>query len=124
MGAFQRTDWAVMIFPTLLIDVYGVPRSDVYGQPIIINPIREKVAPVKLIFDNQHTTVRTDSAASHGNAYEGTANVVVLAGLSTKIELDCILGVCGNKVKVIYKHIRHRTTGEADHYEIRCIAWK
>lgn len=113
-----------MIIPTLRIGIQGIERSDIYGQPLISEMIYEKVAPVKLIFDNQHTTVRTDSAASHGHGYEETANIVLLATLSTKIEMDSIIAVHGRKVKVTYKHLRYRTTGEPDHYEVRGIAWK
>lgn len=112
-----------MIIPTLWIERRVVSGNDIHGQPKIGTPTREKVCPVKLIFDAQHTTVRTDSSASNGHAYEMTANIVLLATVRSKIEIDDILTVLGKKVVVAQKHPRYRAGGQLDHFEIRCTAW-
>jgi len=113
-----------MIFPTLWITRRPQLGDDTYGQPLLGPATREKVAPVKLIFTNAHTTVRTDSASSHGHAYETTANVVLLVPRTSKIELGDILSVQGHDVRVIDMHPRYRVNGTLDHTVIGCTAWK
>lgn len=113
-----------MIFPTLWIERRSQLGDDTYGQPILSPVIRERVAPVRLIFSAAHTTVRTDSGASHGHAYENTANVVLLALRNTGIALGDILTVHGHKVRVIETQLRYRPNGVVDHVEISCTAWK
>ena len=113
-----------MIFPTLRIERRGIQGSDLHGQPVLGLPTFEMVAPVKLQFGAQHTTVRTDSSASHGQAYEGTANIVVLARPASKIATDDVLTILGRKVKVSETHNRYTVTGVLDHIEVRCIMWK
>ena len=113
-----------MIIPTLLIKRHAPGTTDTYGQPRMGAVTYEMVAPVKLLFVNQHTTVRTDSAGSHGHAYEETANVVILAGARSKIDLDDILTIAGHKVVVTGMHPRHQVNGTLDHYQVTCDMWK
>lgn len=113
-----------MILPTLWVEYQSVQEADIYGQPILSVKKRAKVAPVKLNFQSVHTTVRTDSAGSHGHAYEETADVVLLFLPSSDIALDNIITVLENKVTVVGLHPRYTVTGILDHLEVRCTAWK
>jgi len=113
-----------MIYPTLWIECRRQAGDDTYGQPVLGAMTREKVVPVKLEFTAAHTTVRTDSAASHGHAYEVTANVVLLALPTTRIAPGDILTVQSHKVRVITAHQRFRPSGEIDHVQVICTAWK
>lgn len=113
-----------MIYPTLWIERRAPLGDDTYGQPRLGPATRERVAPVKLVFSAAHTTVRTDSAASHGHAYEGTANVVLLALRTTLISIGDVLTVQGHKVRVVASQARYRPSGVLDHVEISCAAWK
>ena len=113
-----------MIRPTLKISRQGTSGSDIYGQPLLGGVTYELVAPVKLQFDVQHTTVRTDSAASHGHASENTAAVILLALPKSKIAPNDILMVIGNKLKVVRIHKRYTVAGVFDHIEVHCTAWK
>jgi hypothetical protein len=113
-----------MIKPTLRVQRLNYGGSDIYGQPILLAPTYEMVAPVRLQFDIQHTTVRTDSAATHGHAMEETANVILLALPKSSIKPNDVLIVLENKVKVIRMIKRHRVSGALDHVEIHCTAWK
>lgn len=113
-----------MIIPTLLIKRQAPGTTDIYGQPRMGAVTHEMVAPVKLLFVSQHTTVRTDSAGSHGHAYETTANIVLLAKAESKIDIDDILTIAGNKVVVRSRHLRYRANGMPDHFEVRCEMWK
>jgi hypothetical protein len=109
--------------PTLEVEVWKRTGSDVYGQPVQTKVRGEKVAPVRLEFSNQHTTVRTDSAASHGHAQETVADVVLLAVAATQIALDDMLVVLGHKVRVVKVHPRFTVAGKLDHNQIHCEAW-
>jgi hypothetical protein len=112
-----------VIIPTLTIQVSRVTGTDLHSQPILktLPPIR--VAPVKLRFTNQHTTVRTDSSGSHGHADETAANVVLLALPNANIELEDVLTVVGHTVKVTMKEPRFDIGGKLDHYQLECVAW-
>lgn len=112
-----------MILPTLMVEVQQQGDTDLYGQPVLSAPTRERVSPVKLNFTTQHTTVRTDSAATHGQAYEQVADVVILALPDTKIEINSIVTVMGRKVRADSKMARHTVRGALDHYQIHCVAW-
>lgn len=113
-----------MITPTIWIERRTLQGSDVHGQPILSAMTREKVCPVKLHFDAQHTTVRTDSGASHGHASEETANIVILALPNTKIVVDDVLTIQGHRVRVNRTHSRYTVTGALDHLQVHCVMWK
>jgi hypothetical protein len=113
-----------MIIPTLWITRQPQDQTDVYGQPKLGTVTKEMVAPVKLIFTNVHTTVRTDSSGSHGSAYENTANIIFLASMRSPIQIGDIITICGNKVVVTMTHVRYRVTGVPDHIEVQCASWK
>ena len=113
-----------MIRPTLRIERRAAGGSDIHGQLILGAATFEMVSPVKLQFDVQHTTVRTDSAASHGHASEDTANVVFLALPKTQITPNDVLIVLENKVKAIRVLRQYTVGGVLDHVEVHCTAWK
>lgn len=113
-----------MITPTLWITCQSPAAFDIHGQQVLGNATREKVVPIKLLFVNQHTSVRTDSAGSHGHADEVTSNVIFLALPSTKISIDDILIIVGNTVRVMQTQPRFTVSGKLDHVEIHCISWK
>lgn len=112
-----------MIFANLAVQHYKQTGSDVYGQPILTLRGTVMVAPVKLNFTSQHSTVRTDSSGSHGHADEITANVVVLALPSASIQIGDMLVIHQNKVRVTGSHARYRVGGPLDHYQVECVAW-
>lgn len=113
-----------MIIATLWIEREEPTKHDAFGQPLKGKTTRERVAPVKLMFDSQHTTVRTDSAGSHGHASEGVANIVLLASPKSLIGINDILIVLGQRVHVVGKHPRMRVNGQHDHNEIHCEIWR
>jgi hypothetical protein len=113
-----------MIFPTIWVDVQSPGGTDLHGQPILGPITCEKVAGVKLNFTSQHSTVRTDSGATHGHAHELSSDVVLLAVHTSKIQIDDILTLLAHQVKVVRRQPRYQATGIFDHVELGCIAWK
>jgi hypothetical protein len=113
-----------MIIPTLSITRQATSGTDVYGQPVLGQVYKERVAPVKLIFKTAHTTVRTDSAASKGRAYEEIDNVIFLSLPTSQIAINDVVTVLGHKVRVDSVHPRIRVNGTLDHIEVHCVGWK
>lgn len=113
-----------MIIPTLKIIRQSLGESDLYGQPLLGPEIQELVAPVKLSFKNQHTTVRNDSAASKGHAYEEVDDVKLLFYPTSTVAIGDVVTVSGRKVRVDSIFPRHRVTGVLDHLEVHCTGWK
>lgn len=112
-----------MIIPTLAIKVFKQTGMDLYSQPVYAAPFTEKVAPVKLNFQQRSTSVRTDAAGSKSRAAEDNAQVTVLALPTSRIELDDKLVIMGNSLRVVDVHARYTVTGKLDHLEVKCDAW-
>ena len=112
-----------MIIPTIAVEVHRLAGHDRYGQPRHIKVADAKFAPVRLAFSAQHTTVRTDSAASHGHASENTADVVILMLPVIDVKHGDMLVLLGRKVRVTEIHPRFTVRGKHDHNQIHCEAW-
>lgn len=112
-----------MIIPTLKIEHHKAAGHDLFGQAKIKRQADQMVCPVRLVFDQQHTTVRTDSAATHGSAMEMTATCVLLFKPGTRVTVDDMLVVMGNKLRVIEKHPRYTVGGKLDHWQVKAVAW-
>ena len=112
-----------MIYPTLPVKIWSVTGYDLYAQPTLVAMPDEKVAPVRLSYKVERTTVRTDAAASKSHAFDNTALVVVLALPSTTMNKDSRLELLDQVLRVTEKHARFTVAGILDHYEIHCDAW-
>lgn len=113
-----------MIFPNLRIQVWKLTGTDIYGQPRFFRMPDERCAPVKMQFRAQHTSVRTDSAATHGQAMEGTATVVFLVNPTSKIDITSKIVVNAHTLRVMEIRERHDSFGtRLDHYEVHCDVW-
>lgn len=112
-----------MIFPTLRVQVWKLTGSDVYGQPRFFRLKDELASPVRMDFTTQHTTIRTDSGGSHGQAQENVATVVILVRPNTAIKADSKLVIGEHTLRVIRITERYAANGPLDHYEIHCEQW-
>jgi CxxC motif-containing protein len=112
-----------MIWPTLLVEILDRGKHNRYGEPELTSKGKIKVAPVKLQFTDETTTVRTDSSGTHGSARETTADVVVLVPVTAPIEQGDVLVVLGRQVLVAGVHPRFTVTGKHDHNQVSCTAW-
>jgi hypothetical protein len=107
-----------MIIPTLFLTLRRNKGFDKFGQPVYSSPERIKVAPVKLDIGQMHTTVRTDSSATHAYANEGAADVVVLAQTRSKVAIDDRIEFKGAQLRVVSVHARYTVGGAHDHDEV------
>ncbi|MCY1200485.1 hypothetical protein D3C71_1681980 [compost metagenome] len=112
-----------MIYPTLWVELLDSTAHDRFGQPMLVSKGRFKVCPVKLIFGEDRTTVRTDSSGSHGSAQETVSDVVVLARPAQKLDTGDVLQILGNRVVIREIHPRYTVLGRHDHNEVRCEGW-
>ena len=112
-----------MIIPTLKIEHHKRVGADVYGQAKVERQRDQMVCPVRLSFGQQHSTVRTDSAASHGGAMEMVPTCIVLVKPNADVGVDDMLVVLGNKVRVMEVHPRYTVRGKLDHKQVLCTAW-
>jgi hypothetical protein len=99
-------------------------KVDVYGQPQHSIPYKERCAVVKMHIQSQETSVRADSSASRGAARELVADVVVLLGPNTKAQIDDMIIVAGNTLRIMSKHAQFNLAGSVDHFEITADVWK
>ena len=113
-----------MISATLLIYVQAAAGRDKYGQPVFGKEVTHRVCPVKLMFSDQHTTVRTDSSGTHGGGIERASNVVLLAKPKSGIKVNDVITIGPHKVKVTGAHDRYDTQGNLAHIELHCDTWK
>lgn len=112
-----------MIIPTLKVEHHKKVETNLYGEARIERQRDQMVAPVRLSFGQQHTTVRTDSAATIGAAMELVPTVVVLAKPKSNIAVEDMLVIMGNKVRVMEVHPRYTVEGKLDHLQIKATAW-
>lgn len=113
-----------MIIPTLRVRHLRKAGFDIHGKPQLSPPADIKVCPVKLVFEDKHTTVRTDSSGSIGHAQENTANVVLLALPATGVMVGDVIELLGERVEVFKVHDRFTVGGKHDHRELHCRAFK
>lgn len=112
-----------MIWPTLTVAISKMAGNDVFGQPQFVVVAPEKVSPVKLKFTAKHTSVRTDSTATHGHAYEAVADIVIMAVPATRMAINDRLLINGYAVRVVSKEPKYTVYGKLDHHEISCEMW-
>lgn len=98
-------------------------RTDVYGQPITSTRVKERCAVVKLITKNQKTAIRADSSASRGAARETVADSLILLASRTKAQIDDLIEIQGQTLRIMSMHPRFNVAGNLDHYEITASHW-
>ena len=84
-------------------------------------PITERCAILRALQSTAKSSVRADSSASRGAAWEVTCDYFLLFTPATKCDLDDMLMVDGMRLKVKSKRAQYSVTGKLDHYEIGCM---
>jgi len=98
-------------------------KNDVRGQPIPGRLVDDRCAIVKLVIENEKSSVRADSSASRGNAQEMEARSVILLPATTQARIDDIIIVFGYKLRIMGAQPRFDVNGRLDHHEIYATMW-
>jgi len=98
-------------------------ETDLYGQPVPARRVRERCAVVKLNIVNVKSAVRADTSASRGSARELHADAVFLLTKTTCANIDDIIEVAGQVLKIKSKFPRFDVQGVLDHYEVDAVIW-
>lgn len=96
-------------------DLYGMPKPGIRHI--------EKCSIVKLLVGNEKSSVRADSSASRGNAMELEADGVFLMATTTKAQVDDLIELGANQLRVMGFHPRYNAAGVLHHYEMHCTHW-
>ena len=83
-------------------------------------PITERCAVLRALQSTAKSSVRADSSASRGAAWEIVCDYFLLFTPSTQCDLDDMLTVDGMRLKVKSKRAQYSVTGMLDHYEVGC----
>jgi hypothetical protein len=98
-------------------------KTDVYGQPLPATSYPERCAVVKLDIKSVKSSIRADSSASRGNAREVESDAVILLSKNTRANIDDIILVAGNTLRIMSKFPRFSVSGVLDHHEITATIW-
>jgi len=97
--------------------------TDVYGQPTPGSTVTERCAVVKLMIENEKSSVRADSSASRGSALELETTSVILLTALTKAHIDDIVTIDGYSFRVKGMWPRANVMGKLDHYQTDLTMW-
>ena len=84
-------------------------------------PITERCAILRALQSTAKSSVRADSSASRGAAWEITCDYLLLFTPTTQCGFDDMLTVDGMRLKVKSKRAQYSVTGVLDHYEVGCV---
>lgn len=107
-----------MFKPNLPCTLRRKTGTDQYGQPTFGAPIPERCSIVRLKTVMDRTTVRADSSATRGHAYEWVSQSRFLLRPSTLAQEGDRLTVNGAAVRIVSMFPRHDVNGRLDHYEV------
>jgi len=109
---------AILRSPCTIIKTQG---HDLFGGEILGQRKNEKCGIVRLYTDSQFTTVRVDSGASRGAAYEKQGGAKLLLSPNTIAEVgDLIIPDGRTRYRIAMIQPRYATSGKLDHMEIEC----
>ena len=92
--------------------------SDVYGQPVLSNPVKTTCAVLKFETTRAKTTVRADASGTRGHADEEIADIEILLGKNVKVELGDVLKIQGFESRVTRVRLRFDVMSRLDHIEV------
>lgn len=113
-----------MFRPNLTCSIEQKSGYDIYGIAIHGEVKTEHCALVRNLVSSVKTSVRTDSSASHGNAQEIQADVLVLVYPKTTATIGAVIGIGDERFMVKSKQGRYSIAGRLDHYEMGCVFWE
>lgn len=96
---------------------------NVYGEPERTERIQERCAILNAGISMKKSSVRADSSASRGNAFEKIADYWLILEYFTTAEIDDLIEVNNIQVKILQLIPRYGLDGKHDHTEALCQMW-
>lgn len=113
-----------MFIPNLdCIVITSSGNTDVYGKPILGTRYKERCAIVKLNTRDKKTAIRADSSASRGAGHELVMDAILIMTKNTKAQMDDVIVVSGQKIKIVGVYPLHDINGVMDHYRVEGMSW-
>ncbi|HBY0559068.1 TPA: hypothetical protein MIO74_24850 [Klebsiella pneumoniae subsp. pneumoniae] len=105
------------------LSIYRFGSKNVYGEAQLQFVRKTKVGVVKFEQSNEKSSVRADSSGSRGKAALELFDAVLIAPLEAAVQLDDVLVLEGQKLKVSSVHRRWGLRGRPRHLELGANIW-
>jgi len=98
-------------------------KTDIYSQPIPGKLVKERCSIIKLMIENEKSSVRADSSASRGSALELETMSTILLTAATRGRIDDIVKLNGYSLRIRGMFPRFDLQGKLDHYQVDVSMW-
>ncbi|HAO7436654.1 TPA: hypothetical protein IRA83_004759 [Escherichia coli] len=105
------------------IAIYRFGAKNVYGEAQLQFIRKTNVGVVKFEQSNEKSSVRADSSGSRGKASLELFDAVLVVPLEAAVQLDDVLILEGQKLKVSSVHRRWGLRGRPGHLEVGANIW-
>lgn len=103
--------------------IYRFGAKNVYGEAQLQFVRKTSAGIVKFEQSNEKSSVRADSSGSRGKANLELFDAVLVLPLEATVQLDDVLILEGQKLKVSSVHRRWGLRGRPGHYEVGANVW-
>lgn len=121
-GDHQKGDWMNISWQAE-IAIYRFGVNNVYGEAQLQFVRKARVGVIKFEQSNEKSSVRADSSGSRGKANLELFDVVLVTPLDAAVQLDDVLVLEGQKLKVSSVHRRWGLRGRPGHLEVGANIW-
>lgn len=105
------------------LSIYRFGSNNVYGEAQLQFVRKTKVGVIKFEQSNEKSSVRADSSGSRGKAALELFDAVLIVPLEAAVQLDDVLVLQGQKLKVSSVHRRWGLRGRPGHLELGANIW-
>lgn len=121
-GDLHEGEWMNVSWQTE-ISIYRFGVKNVYGEAQLQFVRKTNVGVVKFEQSNEKSSVRADSSGSRGKANLELFDAVLVIPLEAAVQLDDVLILEGQKLKVSSVHRRWGLRGRPGHLEVGANIW-
>lgn len=107
-----------MFIPNLKVALRSRVSVDLYGRPTFAAPRTIRCGVIRLQEMSQHTSVRTDSSASRGNAMEETVLSRILVPAKVLVNQGDEIDIGDFTLTVSSVWPRYNIAGKLDHWQV------
>ncbi|EMA2752290.1 hypothetical protein U2H75_003024 [Escherichia coli] len=105
------------------VAIYRFGIKNVYGEAKLQFVKKTKAGVVKFIQSQEKSSVRADSSGSRGKAHLELFDAVLIVPLEAAVELDDVIIIEKQKIKVSSVHRRWGLRGRPGHLEVGANIW-